>query len=245
MEAVAALAVALAFVNWLQAPAFPEEVFGTRYTNLALLRPRILLAAVTAVVTLLSLFVLASILFRAVSGEKRILASWTKGLGLLNLLIVVWFLSVEKSLYRETCLACFNVREIRESRAFCWLLSRQAGSWNWPTLRELVAADLGIPCRHAAPARFRTAYSSGACLVWDGCFMRLYDRPVYPPCARAAIRSWLAADPILPATFHKRVFVENDRAYSRAFFNRLYDECPDSELPDYLQKPNRASWVPR
>src|SRR5262249_34954023 len=54
MEAVAALAIVFAFLNWLRAPFF-EEYFGMGYTNLTILRPRLLLAAVSATVFLLAL----------------------------------------------------------------------------------------------------------------------------------------------------------------------------------------------
>ena len=83
---------------------------------------------------------------------------------------------------------------------------------------------------------------SGLSLYWDGGFMWLYDRPVYPTRARAAVRAWLAEDPNLPATFRKRVFEENDRAYWRAFVDRIYDACPESELPDYLHKAKRSAY---
>ena len=118
MEAVAALAIALAFLNWLWAPAIDAEILGSRVTNLEIVRPRILLAALSAGVVLLALFVIASVLFRAVKGENRKLDRWTKRLGLLNLLVVVWFLAIDTTDYREGCPACFNARYVRECRAF-------------------------------------------------------------------------------------------------------------------------------
>jgi hypothetical protein len=241
VEAVAALAIVFAFLNWLWTPAFDEEILGARYTNLAVVGPRVLLASLSAGVILLALFVIASVLFRAVKGENRKLDRWTKGLGLLNLLVVAWFLAIETTVYREACPACFNARCVRECRAFSRVIRRDVRPWNLPTLRELIAADLGTSCRHSKPARMRVQSRIGLCLVSDGGFMWLYDRPVYPPCARAAVRAWLAEDPNLPATFRKRVLEENDRVYWRAFVDRIYDACPDSELPDYLHKAKRSA----
>lgn len=243
MEAVAAVAIVLAFLNWLQAAVIDKEILGVRYTRLEILRPRELLAAVSAAVILLALFVIVSVLFRAVKGENRKLSRWTRGLGVLNLLIVVWFVSVDESVYREACPVCLNARHVHESRAFSWLIRRDVFRWRLPRIGELIAADLGTPCLHPRPERLRLGARSGLCLWWDGGFMWLYDRPAYPPCARSAVAARLAADPGLPATFRKRVLEEHDRAYLRAFVDRMYSECPDSELPEYLHKSNRASSV--
>jgi hypothetical protein len=241
MEAVAALAIAFAFWKWLQTPAFDAELVGASYTNLELLRPRIVLAALSTGVTLLALFVIASVLFRAVKGDNRKLDRWTKGLGLLNLVIVLWFLSIETTSHRETCATCFNVRYVCEWRAFSWVIRRDVRQWNSPTIRELIAADLGMPCWHPKRARRCGWSSSGLCLVKGVCLLTLSDGRVYPPCARSAVCAWLARDPSLPATLRKRVFEENDRAYWRAFFDRIYGECPESEIPERLRSPKRSS----
>lgn len=179
MEAVAALAIVFAFLYWLWTPAFDEEIVGARYTNLAVVRPRILLASLSAGVFLLALFVIASVLFRTVKGENRKLDRWTKGLGLLNLLVVAWFLAIDTTVYREACPSCFNARYVRECRAFSRVIRRDVRPWDLPTTRELIAADLGTPCRHAKPARMWVQSRIGLCLVSDGGFTWLYDRPVY------------------------------------------------------------------
>jgi hypothetical protein len=77
---------------------------------------------------------------------------------------------------------------------------------------------------------------SGLCLLVEDGGIRLgpgYDQRWYPPCARAAVRSWLARDPSFAQTFRKQVLEENDRPYWRSLIFRMYDACPPDQLPDY------------
>ena len=62
---------------------------------------------------------------------------------------------------------------------------------------------------------------------------RLYDPPWYPPCARAAVRSWLANDPNFAKTFRQRILEEKDRQFWHSLILRMYDSCPADQLPEH------------
>ncbi len=96
---------------------------------------------------------------------------------------------------------------------------------------EMIAVDLGIPCSHERAFRSWRQRLSGLCLCVEHGGMRLRDPPWYPPCARAAVRSWLEQDPDFARTFRERVLEGNDRAYLRSLIFRLYDACPGDQLP--------------
>jgi hypothetical protein len=216
MEAVAALAVLLAFWTWRH---------YYRYSTI--------FDVLTALVTVISVFVIATVLSGATENNHRSLDRWSKGLGILNLLIALWFVSVEWDWSFEDCPNCHNSRRIFEYRLFSIVVRREVGEWDHPTMIEMVAADLGIPCSHGRAFRGWHQRLSGLCLCVEHGGMRLYDPPWYPTCAQAAVRSWLAKDPSFAQTFRKRVLEDFDRLYWRSLIFQMYDACPANQLPDH------------
>lgn len=213
MEAIAALAVLLAFWTWW---------YSYRHSYV--------FDAFTAVVTAISVFVIATALSGA-ADRYRTLGRWSRGLGVLNLLIALWFVSVEWEWSFEDCPRCHDSRRVFEYRVFSIVVWRDVEQWSKPTIVEMIAADLGIPCSHEKPLRSWRLRLSGLCLCLENGGMRLGDAPWYPPCARAALRSWREQDPDLARRFRERVLEGNDREYLRSLILRLYDACPEDQLP--------------
>ena len=106
-------------------------------------------------------------------------------------------------------------------------------SREFPTVTELIAGDLGIPCQHQQTTRWMRNRLFGGCL-WGECFIgthRFSDPPWYPPCARDAVRSWATEDPNFIRNFRVRVIEGRDPGYVRTLVVRMYDACPVDQLP--------------
>jgi hypothetical protein len=148
--------------------------------------------------------------------------------------VTVWFTSVERAFIVENCPACGHGTDIHESRLFSVIPRRAAREF--PTVTELIAEDLGIPCQHQQTTRWMRNRLFGGCL-WGECFIgihRLSDPPWYPPCARDAVRSWASKDPNFIRNFRERVLEGRDRRYVRTLEVRMYDACPVDQLPANL-----------
>lgn len=215
MEAIAALAVVLAFWIWW---------YSYRHSYV--------FDVLTAVVTAISVFVIASALSGA-ADRRRALGRWSRGLGILNLLIALWFVAVEWEWSYEDCPHCHDARRVFEYRVFSIVVWRDVEEWRYPTIIEMIAADLGIPCLHERAFRWWRQRLSGLCLCVEHGGMRLHDPPWYPPCARAAVRSWMERDSGFARTFRKRVLEGDDREFLRSLIFRMYDACPGDQLPRY------------
>jgi hypothetical protein len=189
------------------------------------------LDVVTIAVTVVSAGVIAAILIRASLGTPRLLGPVGWGLLALNVAVTVWFTSVERAFIVENCPACGHGTDIRESRFFSVIPSRVAREF--PTVAELIARDLGIPCQHEQTTRWMRNRLFGGCL-WGENFVgmhRLSDPLWYPPCARDAVRSWATQDPNFIRNFRERALDGRDPGYVRTLVVRMYDACPVDQLP--------------
>jgi hypothetical protein len=217
MEAIAALAILLAFWGWRLKSYY---------------RTTIIFDCVTVVVTLSSFFIIATLLSGAAEGGRPGLKRWSRRLGILNILIAFWFISVEGCWFFETCPNCHRYRHVFEYR-FLSLVLHSRGR-ELPTLVEWVAADLGTPCSHEKASRLLKQRWSGLCLLTeDPGDYGLYDPPWYPPCARKAVQSWLAQVPGFAQTFRKRVLEEWDRPYWQSLILKMLDACPPEQHPQH------------
>jgi hypothetical protein len=185
----------------------------------------------TIAVTVVSAGVIANILIRASRDTPRLLGPAGWGLLALTIAVAVWFSSVEVALVVEDCPACGHGTDIHESRFFSVTPSRVAREF--PTVSELIARDLGIPCQHEQTTRWMRIRLFGGCLrgeYFPGIY-RLSDPPWCPPCARDAVRSWAAKDPNFIRNFRDLALERRDTAYMRTLFVRMYDACPVDQLP--------------
>jgi hypothetical protein len=185
----------------------------------------------TIAVTVVSAGVIATVLIRTSRDTPRLLGPVGWGLLALNIAVAVWFSSVELASVVERCPACGHATDFNESRFFSVSASRVAREY--PTVTELIARDLGIPCQHEQTRRWLRNRVFGGCL-WGENFVGIYhlsDPPSYPPCARDAVRSWAAKDPNFIRDFRDRALDRRDPAYLRALVFRMYDACPVDQLP--------------
>jgi hypothetical protein len=185
----------------------------------------------TIAVTVVSAGVIADILIRASRARARLLGPVGWGLFSLNMAVAVWFSSVELAFIVETCPACGHGTDIHEARLFSIIPRRIVR--DFPTVTELIARDLGIPCQHQETMRWMRNRLFGGCL-WGEDFRgihRLSDPPWYPPCARDVVRSWATRDPTFVRNFRERALEGRDPGYVRTLVVRMYDACPVDRLP--------------
>jgi hypothetical protein len=215
---VAVLAVPLAFWGWRLRAGVPFPAG---------------LDVATSAVTLVSACLVAKTLIGASRDRPRFLGSLGWGLLSLNAVVAIWFTSVEWSFVVENCPACGHGRDISESCFFSVI--RRRLTREIPTITELIASDLGIPCNHELMRGWQKYRLFGGCLWGERHpgIHRLGDGLWYPPCARAAVRSWSTQDPSFIRIFRERALEAQDRQYVRTLVFRVYDACPAEQLPAY------------
>ena len=146
---------------------------------------------VIALVTLISVYIVATVFCGVTQSNHRRLFRLGRVLGILNILVAFWFLSVEWYWFFEVCPNCRHSRVVTEYRLLSFVLNREEGR-DSPTLIQWVAADLGIPCSHKNAFLWVKQHWTGLCLLVHDGGMRLSNDLTYPPCARETVRSWLA-----------------------------------------------------
>ena len=162
---VAVLTVPFAFWGWRLRAAVPFPAG---------------LDAATIAVTGVSAGLIAGILIGASRGRSRLLGPLGWGLLALNAMVAIWFSSVESTYFVENCPACGHGRDVIESRFFSNTPRRVTREF--PTLAELIASDLGIPCDHKAMTGWWHTRLFGGCL-WGERFVgihRLSEPPGIP-----------------------------------------------------------------
>lgn len=218
IEAITAIAVALAFWTWYLPWPRCLPVF---YWILVL-------------VTAIAMFVFACAWAGVSVRTHPRLARWNRSLVALNLLLAAWFITVEWYWYIRTCPTCVR-RDFIHEYQFCGFMIRREYGKSYGTLIETIAAEVGVPCRHEKAERVVHQRWSGLCLLLEHGGTYLWDPPVYPPCARGAVQSWVKEDPSFAATFRRRVLEQRDWDYWKSLLNRMYRACPAEELPKYLR----------
>jgi hypothetical protein len=150
------------------------------------------------------------------------------GILALNILISIWFTSVDWTWIHEDCTRCGHGRNFIESRFFS-IAPHIENVREYPTWIELIACDLGIPCTHASRSSWKKQRWLGGCFpveLNDG-IDRLSGTNLYSECVSDAIRSWAAEDPTLTITFRSKALDSKDRQYLRDLNRRIQDACPD------------------
>jgi hypothetical protein len=181
-------------------------------------------------VTIVSGGLIAGILIGAFRDRSRLIGPLEWALLALNVTVAIWFTSVESTLFVENCPVCGHGRDVIESRFFS--VTPRRVTREFPSLTELIASDLGIPCDHEPMTGWWKHRLFGGCL-WGECIIgihRISDLPQYPPCARDAVRSWAANDPEFIRNFRERVLEGRDREYLRTLYLRMPNECPPDRL---------------
>jgi hypothetical protein len=185
----------------------------------------------TIAVAVGSLAVVADLWIGAYRCQSRLLRPFGWALLSLSTAVAAWFSSVELAFIVDNCPVCGHGTDIHESRFFSVIPSRV--TYEFPTVAELIARDLGIPCQHEQTSRWMRNRLFGGCL-WGENFVgihRIGDSRWYPPCARDAVRSWATKDPNFTRTFRQRALEAHDLGYVRTLVLLLYEACPVDQLP--------------
>ncbi len=136
----------------------------------------------TIAVTVVSAAVIADLGIGARRNRSRLLRPVGWGLLAMSVAVAVWFSSVEWAWLVEDCPVCGHGADVWEWRFFSAIPRRITREF--PTVTELIARDLGIPCQHEQTTRWTRNRRFGGCL-WGERFNgihRLSDPPWYPPC---------------------------------------------------------------
>lgn len=214
MEAIVAIAVALAFWIW----AYTSYFASTHGFIIA-----------RAFVSLSTVVIIVDVGITSAGKSPGFRDRVRRSLGILNILVAFWFISIESFWFFEDCFHCRNSRIVTETRIWSVVVHRKVWAWRDPTTIERIAADLGIPCRHNKTKLWQKQRWSGMCLLVEDGGTRISD-DWYPPCARETVRSW-ASDPTFVDTFRRRVMEDFDVQFWRSLIFRLYDACPPDQLP--------------
>jgi hypothetical protein len=163
---VAVLAVPFAFWGWRLRAGVPFPAG---------------LDVATIGVTVVSAGLIAGVLIGASRDRSRLLGPLEWGLLALNVTVAIWFTSVESTMFVENCPVCRHGRDVIESRFFS--VTPRRVTREFPSLAELIASDLGIPCDHEPMTGWWKNRLFGGCL-WGECIIgihRLADPPPVSP----------------------------------------------------------------
>jgi hypothetical protein len=230
MEAIAAIAVVLAI--W-------RLTFPCRH------RHPVTVSVLLLLVTTLSTFIIATCLRNSGTHLPPRWTRWRRVLGVANVLIALWFTSVEWIWFREVCPAWHRHQYVFEAHVCSVVVQHRLGR-ELPTVIQRVAADLGVPCSHERAVQVVHQRWCGFCVCVQPGGTWFHAPDVYPPCAREEVRAMLARDPGFAVTFRQRVLDLGDRDYWTGILTRLYAACPPEELPEYLRlPPGQSSAVPK
>ena len=138
----------------------------------------------------------------------------------------VWFIAVDWCRFEESCRDCGHGRRSLQYRVFGIPVRESRHDYS-PTLLELIASDLDVPCRHPSFAGWCAQRWRGLCVpVQSACAIRIGGSVEYRTCGRSLVRDRLRDDPKLGEIFQRKVFIEHDEQYGRDFARGLLKECP-------------------
>jgi len=149
-----------------------------------------------------------------------------KGLCVVLLLAIVWFVGVDKIWIVETCRDCARMQDVWRYRVFGLTIHETVQKEK--TLVQRIAADLGMACPHRSPERWdRQCY--GGLVYRTGQFASLgadfnvnnewYDEGVIERVKARGIENPNSAE-----EFRQRVIFNHDMVYFRSYVRDLRGE---------------------
>lgn len=149
-----------------------------------------------------------------------------KTVGFVSVLMLAWFLLVDKMCFVEKCPACIYGRMVVQYRVLMHPFYEKVAEHD--SLLRKVAYDLGVPCLHPKLFRETTGRFKGLFIrageVKGGTYFLIGDDLWYDEDASAKVRAMAKQNPELPDEFYRRVFVGRDNDYCHAFLKQLREQ---------------------
>jgi len=143
-------------------------------------------------------------------------------------LVLVWFLGVDRSWFVETCGDCYSSRDVIQYRFLTVPFSERVVEQESPISR--VARDLGVPCPHRNLTRWQKERWWGllfcCCPCKSGITSLTWDERLYDERTIAIIKSLVKSNPELPEEFYRRILVEHDLKYWEQFKEQVFSQQP-------------------
>ena len=139
---------------------------------------------------------------------------------------VLWFVTVDKSWFIETCPECHWDADVTEYRFLQRAFSRRVRVAD-ASFEYFVTVDLGVPCLHPNKTRWHKHRYWGLCVCASPCINGLYrigGDGMYESLS-PLVRDWRQSHPQLGLRY-RQALDENDRDYIREFFRRLHAHEP-------------------
>jgi hypothetical protein len=137
------------------------------------------------------------------------------GLAMVVSAVGAWFLCVDWSWFEEACPHCGYGRSIAQRRILGIVIHERA--FEYPTVMQRVAADLGVPCEHPELHRWHKHRWWGLCYCAAPCINGVYritgDDSWYDAAALEKLQELAKANPEFRRDFFQRVIREHDRDY--------------------------------
>jgi hypothetical protein len=142
--------------------------------------------------------------------------------------VLVWFLGVDRSWFVEDCPSCGFGRDILQYRVLGIPVHERIREDT--TLRQRVAADLGVPCTHPKLERWHKYRWWGLCICAcpriSGTHRLVGDTSWYDDAVVAKVENLAETNPSLRDEFAERVLVKRDMDYWKEFVGQLKGEGP-------------------
>ncbi|MCE9552534.1 MAG: hypothetical protein K8T91_04035 [Planctomycetes bacterium] len=144
--------------------------------------------------------------------------------GIIALLIVVWFASVDWWYFIEGCPDCGFHHTVLQYRLCGHPLNTTFHNPYHP-IAEHVARDLGIPCSHPRMDRMEIQRWRGLCFCTSPCanppsFLIAYDG-WYDTTVQVRIQALVAQDPTVRDEFRRRIMIDRDATWWGTFWPRV------------------------
>ena len=141
---------------------------------------------------------------------------------------VLWFFAVDWSWFVHDCPACGHGEDTAEYRVFTATVRKTV--YEYPSVAQQVAADLGKPCTHPNVKRWHKHRSWGLLYCKSPCIngiYRLTGRTTwYDQTAASKIIALARREPALISEYHDRVFNKHDYKFLRVVLERAGVDHP-------------------
>lgn len=131
-------------------------------------------------------------------------------------LAILWFAGVDWSWFLHECPDCGRMQNVCQYRIFSFPIHE--ATYEYPTITQRVATDLGVPCRHENSKIWHKHRWWGLCICKSPCINGTYnltsDDSWYTDAVSEAIAALAKNDPSLPSEFERRVLRRHEWKYA-------------------------------
>ena len=143
---------------------------------------------------------------------------------MIAILIIAWFVVVDKSSFVHSCPSCLRVRIVRQYRILGMPIDEQVSTYN--TLITAMSEQLGVPCSHGDESGFHETRYWGLLICASPCLTGRYtlgdDLPDwYDEEFKQFLKEFRKKHPEIVEDFNKRVIVDHDFDFWEQFVDNI------------------------